>query len=87
VFWQNIAASFEAASSKKHTTLYRAIDDIVKAQYKFLAEYNSGKESKATSFTDTVDNWISILDNRKVLEQARKNAKSLRDSKSQESIK
>ena len=87
VFWQNIANSFEAATSKRHTTLSRAVDDIVKARRKYLAKNDSGEEDKATSYSDAIDDWISIVDDRKALEQAQKDAQGIRDGESQQSIK
>jgi hypothetical protein len=55
IFWQNIANSFEAATGKWHTTLFHAVNNIVKVQHKYLAENNSGKEDKAASYTNAID--------------------------------
>jgi hypothetical protein len=87
VFWQNITNSFEAATGKWHTTLSRAVDDIVKARRKYLAENDSGEEDEATSYTDAIDGWISIVGDQKELEQVRKDAQGVCNGESQQLIK
>jgi hypothetical protein len=67
--------------------LARAIDDIVKARRKYLAELkDSGEEDKATSYTNAIDEWISIVDGRKALEKSRKDLQGTREGETKESL-
>ena len=86
-FWKKIANAFEAATGKKHKSLDRAVSNIVKTQRKYLTENDSGEERAHTSYTDAVDNWISILDARKALNEAQKEAQGQRNKESEASLK
>jgi hypothetical protein len=85
-FWQKITNAFEAATGRTHQSLARAVNNIVKARRKYLAENNSGEEDKATSYTDAVDDWISIMDARKALNEARKEAQGNKERESKASL-
>lgn len=84
-FWKKIANSFEKKTGKKHKSLDRAINNIVKARRKDLAKEESGEREEEPSYTDAVDDWISILDNRKALEDERKRAQGEKDRENAES--
>jgi hypothetical protein len=82
-FWDKIGKAFEATTGKKHKTLSRAIDHIVKARRKFLdSDNDSGEQRAQTSYTDAIDEWISIVDSKKELEKARKEAQGEKDRES-----
>jgi hypothetical protein len=83
-FWEKIANAFEAATGKKYRSLGQAVNNIVKARHKYLTENNSGEEDKATSYT--VDDWISIIEAQKALNEARKEAQGNKDRKSKVSL-
>lgn len=86
LFWEKVASSFKEATGKEHTTLARATQEIVKARRETLAQERTGEEDPPTSLTDAIDKWISIVDARNNLEQARREAQGTRDSETQASI-
>jgi len=85
-FWKGVASSFKEATGKEYTTLAQAVDDIVKAWRLVLAEDKTGEEDAATSLTDAINKWISIVDARRERDEACKEAQGIRDAKRQESI-
>jgi hypothetical protein len=85
-FWEKVASSFTEATGKEHGTIGQAVEDIVKARCKVLAEDKTGEEEKATSLTDAIDQWIDIIDARKELEKERQEAQGARDAETKKSI-
>jgi len=84
-FWQKIANEFEKTTGKKHKTLGRAVNDLVKARHKALVEEESGENDFESSYAMAIDGWISILDNHKAVLDARKEAQGLKDQETEES--
>ena len=86
-FWTKIANLFEKTTGKKHKTLGRAVDQLVKARRKAIEEEDSGENELQCSYTDAVDDWISIVDNHKALVAARKEAQGRKDQETEDSNK
>jgi hypothetical protein len=84
-FWQKIANEFEKTTGKKHQTLGRAVNDLVKARRKALVEEESGENDFESSYAMAIGGWISILDNHKAVLDARKEAQGLKDQETEES--
>jgi hypothetical protein len=61
-FWQKITNVFEIVIGRTHQSLTQAVNNIIKAWCKYLTENNSKEEDKATSYTNAVDDWISIME-------------------------
>ena len=72
---------------KKHKTLGQAVDQIVKARRKAIEKEESGESELQCSYTDAVDDWISIVDNHKELVTARKEAQGRKDQETEGSNK
>ena len=86
-FFQKIACLFEEATGKKHQTLNRAVNDMVKARRKHLAQlHDSGEEDPVSSYSQTIDEWITVVDERKALEQGCKEAQGLKDQETKASL-
>ena len=54
-FWTKIADLFEKTTGKKHKTLGRAVDQLVKARRKAIEEEDSGENELQCSYTNAVD--------------------------------
>jgi hypothetical protein len=85
-FWRSVSRSFKEHIGREHGTLARTVATMVKARQAALAEDPSGEEARSTSYTDAIDEWISIVDEQKAVEQARKDAQGTRDGETQESL-
>src|SRR5207248_11741163 len=86
-FFEKIACLFEEATGKKHLTLKRAVNDMVKARQKSLAElHDSGEEDPTSSYSQVINEWITVVDERKALEQGRKEAQGLKDQETRASL-
>jgi hypothetical protein len=86
-FFQKIALLFMEATGKKHQTLGRAVNDMIKARRRYLTGlHDSGEEVSTTSYTQAIDQWIGIVDERKALKQERKNAQGMKDQETKASL-
>lgn len=82
-FWKNISKDFERDTGKKHATLSRTVTSMVKARLKALAEDPSREEARETSYTNAIDEWISVVEEQEAIEKERKDAQGTRDAESQ----
>lgn len=85
-FWKHVAGRLEAQTGKTHKSLARMVGAIVKERCQFLEALESGEQDDHSSMAQAIDDWIKILDNRKLVLGAKSAAKGTKDAETAASI-
>jgi hypothetical protein len=85
-FWKRIARRLMADRGKEHQTLNRAVAKLVRERRAYLAELDSGEQDTQSSMTDALDAWITVLDAREEVKQARREAQGTADAETTASM-